>query len=86
MRTEIKKALQPWAQPYHFGKNQQAVHVCMGLILKKNIPTETSFRTNRHGRMYVYAGSALWSFLGYPSPLQCSVVPVLAAQLSLRCA
>ena len=26
-----------WQNPRHYGNYQQAVHVCMGLILKKNV-------------------------------------------------
>ena len=33
----ISRALTPWKKPKHFGKFQEPVHVCMGLILQKNI-------------------------------------------------
>ena len=85
VRNKMKSLLQPWAQPYHFGKNQQAVHVCMGLILKKNI-LEIEFRGRIVMGECMCMLRAPWSFPVPPSPLQCSVVPVLASQLSLRCA
>ena len=85
VRTEIKKALQPCAKPKHFGENQQAVHVCMGLILKKNI-LEIDIRGRIVMGECMCMLRAPWSFPVPPSPLQCSVVPVLASQLSLRCA
>jgi hypothetical protein len=36
-RALISRALSPWKKPKHFGKHQEPVHVCMGLILQKNI-------------------------------------------------
>ena len=36
-RTLISKALSPWKKPKHFGKFQEPVHVCMGVMLQQNI-------------------------------------------------
>ena len=36
-RAFISKKVKPWVKAKHFGADQQAVHVCMGLILQKNI-------------------------------------------------
>jgi hypothetical protein len=36
-RAEISKKLKPWKKAKHFGTHQQSVHVCMGLMLQKNI-------------------------------------------------
>ena len=36
-RALISRALSPWKKPKYFGKYQEPVHVCMGLILQKNI-------------------------------------------------
>ena len=91
VRNEIKKALQPWAEPYHFGKNQQAVHVCMGLILKQNI-LEFEFH---HGKIVMGECMCMlrapWSFLcmlraPWSFPVPPSPLPLLASQLSLWCA
>lgn len=36
-RHEVYQRLQPWLQPFHYGKDQQAVHAGMGWLLKKNV-------------------------------------------------
>ena len=36
-RGFISKALNPWKKALHFGKFQEPVHVCMGVMLRKNI-------------------------------------------------
>lgn len=36
-RALISKKLKPWEKAKYFGTHQQAVHVCMGLMLQKNI-------------------------------------------------
>ena len=37
VRLGITKALDPWKLPRHYGTFQEPVHVCMGVILRKNI-------------------------------------------------
>ena len=37
VRKSIRTAVKPWKEPFWYGKYQQAVHVCTGLILKKNV-------------------------------------------------
>ena len=36
-RTAISTKVKPWKKDFHFGDHQPGVHVCMGLMLQKNI-------------------------------------------------
>ena len=50
-RKVISKALIPWKKAMHFGKFQEPVHVCMGVMLRMNIleidiPSITQFATS----------------------------------------